>query len=236
VGAISYASTSQGWQAMAPQSMGSTDQWIQQYQHIQDLMAANDGTTASALELSDALGILSGMSYDLAAEMRNAIDSIHASYTSAIESMYLETLSDQQKYDYYKTAGEGAYGSMMGATSVEDIERYAQDYLQYVQSAYSMMSDDQKKRYFGDYQTALLDVETASTDRIEALGGAMDTANEKMIKAAGDIVLAAVDIVTAAADIKMGGANVATGGKNILDASQTPQIIHVNYDVQEVGN
>lgn len=236
VGAISYAGTSAGWRTMAPQAMSSTDQWIQQYQHIQDLAAAQDGTTASAIELSDALGILSGMSYDLAAEMQSAIASIHESYSSAIESMYLETLSDQSKYDYYKAQASASYDLMMSATSVEAIRAYAADILQYSQGAYGLMSDEQKQQYFSQYQDFLLDVETASTNRIEVLGDTMDTANQKLIDQLTPLLVNTVtDIQNAAVLISSGGADVAAGGADIVDAANTPITVNVNLDSGEVG-
>lgn len=237
VGAISYASTSQGWRQMAPHSTSSTDMWLGQAQHVQDLATAHDGTTASAIDLSDALGVLSGMSYDLAAEIQSAISSIHESYSSAIESMYLETLSDQQRYDYYRAQVDHLYADLPGLTSAADIQQYTQDILQYSQSAYALMSDEQKQQYFAQYRDFLTDVEQDSTTRLESIGDAMDKANKDLIDELKPLLTETVAEIKSAAElIRTGGEDVAVGGAAILDAAETPVTVNVNLEAGgEVG-
>jgi len=241
-GAISYAGTSAGWQAMVPQTMSSTDQWLAQYQHVQDLTSSYDGTTASAIELSDALGVLSGMSYDLAAEMQSAIAHINESYSSALESMYLETLSDQQKYDWYKSQTANADALLANATSVEEITRIADDVLQWSTAGFGMLSDEQKRQLYPGFKEFLADFQADSTSRIEQLGGAMDDANASLTKAADIIVGAVADIKNAAqlqitaADKQDAAADGQVAAANAqISAAGTPVTVTVNLDSSDVG-
>jgi tape measure domain-containing protein len=249
-GAISYAGTSAGWQAMAPQSMSSTDQWLAQYQHVQDLTSSYDGTTASAIELSDALGVLSGMSYDLAAELKNAIDSIHQSYTDTIEQMKLDTMSDQQKYDYAIQQASELETLLPTLTDPAAIKQTMDDILHYSGLAWGLLSEDQQKLYVGQFTSFLEGVEDKGVAQLEAIGKAMDNANKGLIeelrpllaeavteiknavldfKIATDKQITAADKQDAAADGQVAAANAQ------ISAAGTPVTVTVNLDSSDVG-
>ncbi len=237
VGAINYASTSQGWQAMAPQSTSLVDQYVGQYQHIDDLYMAYDGTTASAIELSDALGILSSLSYDLASEIQGAINSIHESYTSALESMYLETLSGQGKYDYYRAKVDELYAELPNLTSAAAIQQYMDDILQYSTAAFGMMDEAQKKQHYPDYEAFLTGVETEGTAKLEEIGNAMNNANDALIEKVTPLIVNMVTDIQAAAQLQIGAANTQMAAANgQLDAAGIPIRIELDTGSGEVGD
>jgi len=209
---------------------------LAQYAHIEGLAASFDGSTASAIELSDALGVLSGMSYDLAAEMQSAIDSIHESYSSTLESMYLETLNDQQTFNYYQEQIGKSRQLMLSATSVEEVERHAADILRYSTAAYGMLSDQQKQQLFGGFESFLEGVEFESTERIAAIGDAMDNANDDLIARLTPLLTNAVTDIQAAAELQITAAGTQDAAANTqLDAANTPVQVSVTLDDSEVG-
>lgn len=235
-GAISYAGTSQGWQAMAPRSMSSTEQYIAQYRHVQNLHSAYDGTTASAIELSDALGILSGLSYSLAAEIQNAINSISQAYQSVIEAMTLETMTGQQKYNYYTGLVTELYASLSSLTDPAAIQRVMDDILRYTQAAWGLMDEAQKKRYVDQYTSFLSKVEMEGIERLEEIGNALDDANKKLIDELGPMLKEAVADIQEAATLQIVAADTQVEAANTqVEAASTPVTVDVNIDSGEVG-
>lgn len=196
-----------------------------------------DGTTVAGAELLSNVLLMEDAFYNVASAVESAMATINSSYLNTVEQIQLSVMSDQEQYNYWRTAADTAYAAMKQATDPALIQGFWEDFNTATTNAYALVPDEQKPGVAADFIDYLGDGQDVATTSLSNSTQNIITAHDAAV---ADAVSAAVTAALAplVADLVTAGTTQQQAADTNLIAAQTPIVVDVRNDApvtSEVG-
>jgi TP901 family phage tail tape measure protein len=183
---------------------------------VRSLADAFDGSLSSAQTLAASIQQQYQMEIALIQQIQQLLQQTSTMFGDSIEAIKLSVMSESERYDYYRSQFDEAFANLLAATDPAEIARYAAEVNQYGNSAYGLLSDDQRALVADEFVDVFEQADQITQDRLAA---------------AQDLIVQSHDDL--AATIKNVMMEVAAAMKA---AAETPLQVSVDVDVNTPAN
>jgi hypothetical protein len=155
--------------ALAAQSDSTTSALTAQIAASKSLVAAFDHSAASSQSLAAAAQGIYAAEVQVIAEAESVKKSLSSMFGDTIKQFTLSTLSDQGKYDYYRSDEQSLLQQLSQATTSDQVNSLSQSIIQDFQSAFQLLGPAQQAQELAEFTQALQGVQQDADDRLAAI-------------------------------------------------------------------
>lgn len=188
---ITQTGLAEGFDALGVAVPQSTDEFRR-------LIEGLDLTTDAGQDLAAGLLGLAPAFYSVANAVEDAFDAISQTTAKAVNDFAFDVMSDDQKYAALDTALDAKIAEIKSATEPGEIQRLFDEAIGMQREAWSLLSDDEKRRLLPEFQSDAMDIEGVAQGRLSV------TPNDSAESAAKDAERAEQSAVRTATAVKQG--------------------------------
>ena len=207
------------------------DVWRAGNTDLASLAANFDGSLSSAQALGAATASMYQQELFLVGQIQGLLQSTGGMFASSIRDIQMSVMTDSERYDFLRTEIDGLYSQLSTAFDPTIIGNLAQQINALTNQAYGMLGEDQRAGASGEFIGYLEDVNTLTTERLNASQAQIVEQHQAMAEVIEASMQKVADQMMAAAVAQREAAATA------LAAAQTEQRIRLEWQnsVMEVG-